>query len=384
MSFVWKAEPMTSDPAQSRFDRLAALLAHDPRNPHLLSDAADAAYAEARWAEATALLARLQDVRPLSAEQRHLAGLAAMQDRDWHAAETWFGQLIDSGIAPPPVRFNRAWALAMAGRGVEAIDLLDPATVAELPQAARLRVQMLHDAGEIDAAMAQARKSLLLHPTHRGLNAAVATLAIDADDLPLARQCAEAAGDHPDAFVTLGTIALDTADPATAAGWFAQALARDPDAPRALVGSGLARIAADGNIRAAAEEIDRGAAIFATHLGSWIAAGWTHFLCGDRSAARSRFDTALTLDDNFAEAHGALGVLDLLEGDAASARQRLAVATRLDRDCFAAALGHMLTATSKGDADRAQAILDTALHAPIDEAGRTLADAMVRAARGKG
>lgn len=365
----------------SRFARLAALLDHDPDNPHLLADTAEAAQAEQRWDEVTALLDRLAAVQPLSPGQLHLAGMAALQRRDWTAAESRFARLIDTGIAPPPVRFNRAWALAMAGRGSEGLDLLDPATVAELPQAAQLRVQLLHDAGDMDAAMAQARESLERHGDHRGLNAAVATLATDLDDLELARRCAEAAGDHPDALVTLGTIALDDGDTRLAAEQFAQALVRNADAPRALVGSGLARIAAGGDADAAATEIDRGAALFGTHLGSWIAAGWTHFLRGDHATARARFDHALTLDDNFAEAHGALGVLDLLAGDAAAARRRIAVATRLDRDCFAAALGKVLIAQGEGNADRVQAILATALHAPIDDSGRTLAQAMVHTAR---
>lgn len=365
----------------SRFARLSALLAHDPDNPHLLSDTAEAAQAESRWVEVTSLLDRLAEVQPLTPAQLHLAGLAALQRRDWSAAEGWFARLIDDGIAPPPIRFNRAWALAMAGRGKEGLKLLDPETVNKLPQAAQLRVQLLHDAGDMDAAMAQARESLERHGDHRGLNAAVATLATDLNDLAMARRCAEAAGDHPDALVTLGTIALDEGDPATATVQFAQALARNPDAPRALVGSGLARMAAGGDIDEAAAEIDRGATLFATHLGSWIAAGWTHFLRGDHATARERFTYALTLDDNFAEAHGALGVLDLLAGDAASARRRIAVATRLDRDCFAAALGQVLIAQGEGNAERVQAILATALHAPIDDSGRTLAQAMVQAGR---
>ncbi|MEH3040404.1 MAG: hypothetical protein PGN21_10125 [Sphingomonas paucimobilis] len=364
-----------------RFARLTDLLAHDPVNPHLLGDAAEAAQAERRWDDVAALLDRLAAVQPLSPAQLHIAGLAALQRRDWTAAEGWFARLIDDGVAPPPVRFNRAWALAMAGRGGEGLDLLDPATVAELPQAAQLRVQLLHDAGDMDAAMAQARESLERHADHRGLNAAVATLATDMDDLELARRCAQAAGDHPDALVTLGTIALDEGDPALAATQFADALTRNPDAPRALVGSGLARIASGGDTGMAAAEIDRGATLFAIHLGSWIAAGWTHFLRGDHATARDRFDHALTLDDNFAEAHGALGVLDLLAGDTTSARRRIAVATRLDRDCFAAALGQVLIAQGEGNADRVQAILATALHAPIDDSGRTLAQAMVLAGR---
>lgn len=364
-----------------RFARLTDLLAHDPHNPHLLADTAEAAQAEGRWDDVTALLDRLETVQPLSSAQLYQAGLAALQRHDWDAAEGCFGRMIDDGNAPPPVRFNRAWALTMAGRGGEGLALLDPASVEALPQAAQLRVQLLHDAGEMDAAMAQAHEALERHGDHRGLNAAVATLATDMDDLSLARACAVVAGDHPDALVTLGTIALDDNDPDAAAARFAAALVRNPDAPRALVGSGLARIAAGGDTDKAAAEIDRGAMLFATHLGSWIAAGWTHFLRGDHATARERFAHALALDDNFAEAHGALGVLDLFGGDTAAAQRHIAIAMRLDRDCFAAALGQVLIAKGAGNAERVQAILATALHAPIDDGGRTLAQAMVQAGR---
>lgn len=360
-----------------RYARLAALLDHDPDNVRLITDAASAAFEEGQYDEAAALLGRHEQIAPLTFESLHLAGLIAMRRQDWEGAAACFARLMEAGQDTPAIRFNRAWSLAMAGKFDAALDLLDRASVESLPQAAQLLVQLLHDRGDFDTAAAQARHLFALHPGHRGLAAVTATLAIDIEDLELARRAAEQAGNHPDALTTLGTLALGEDDPKEAALLFAAALARAPSSPRALVGRGLVRLLDDDKVRAAAD-LDEGAELFGTHLGSWIAAGWAHFVAGDRAAARQRFETALALDDNFAESHGSLAVVDLLDGKLEKARQQCEVALRLDRQCFSAALASMLLSVGAGDADTAQRIFEKALHTEIDASGRTVAQALAR------
>lgn len=363
----------------SRHDTLSALLEADPTNTALLSDTADAAFAEERWAETIAAVERLDKFARPSPERLHQAGLSAMRLKQWSAAADWFARAMEDGVDEPAIRFNRGWSLAMANDLGPALEMVDRPTAEALPQAAQLRVQLMHDRGEVDAAMAEAEALLMLHPDHRGLNAVVATLAIDAEDVDLAERCAMIAGDHPDALTTMGTLALDRMDGDAAARFFDQALAREPSSPRAWIGRGLARMTGE-NSEGAAAEIDRGAEMFGTHLGSWIAAGWAHFLAGDAITARTRFEKALSIDDSFAESHGALAVMDLMAGDTENAHRRLEVARRLDRECFSAALASMLLAAGSGDADRARAIFERALDTPIDEHGRTLASALAKTA----
>ena len=169
--------------APSRFERLSSYLASDPGNLALLDDAADAAFAEDRFDEADALLARHEAIAPLGPRELHLAGLVAMRLLDWPRAAERFGALVAEGADAPPVRFNLAWSLAMAKRFEEALPLLDEATSAELPQAAALEVGLLHQLGEFERAEERARALILIHPDHRALNAAVSTLAIDIEDI---------------------------------------------------------------------------------------------------------------------------------------------------------------------------------------------------------
>ncbi|MEI9851963.1 MAG: tetratricopeptide repeat protein [Sphingomonas sp.] len=362
-----------------RFARLAALLAHDPDNLPLLADAAEAGFAEERFEEAAELLARHERIAPLPAPAQHLAGLAAMRLLDWQGAARRFDALLAGGADAPPVRFNLAWSLAMDKRFDAALAALDEAAGAALPQAAQLEVRLLHELGDFARAGDRARALIALHPDHRGLNAAVSTLAIDIEDETLAQRCAERAGDHPDALATLGTLALGRDEIAAAAPLFEAALARDPDAPRAWIGKGLVALLA-GDPAQAAQAIDRGAGRFDTHLGSWIAAGWAHAIAGDTAAARERFERACALDDAFAEAQGSLAVVDLLDGRIDEAKRRTAVALRLDRQCFSGALAAMLLAAGAGDGDKAKRIFETALDTPTGDGGRTIAQSLARLA----
>lgn len=363
--------------ATGRYEQLASFLDHDPGNLALMADAADAAFAEERFEEARALLDRHAAIAPLEPRERHLAGLVAMRLFDWEGAAGQFEALIAQGADAPPVRFNLAWSLAMAKRLSEALPLLDEVTSDALPQAAQLEVQLLHEAGEFERAGERARALIERHPEHRGLNAAVSTLAIDIEDAELALRTAQAAGDHPEALATLGTLALGEDQPEVASELFDAALARNPDSARAWIGRGLARML-EGDQAKAAHEIDRGAELFGDHLGSWIAAGWAYVVGGDIATARARFERAVALDDSFGEAQGSLAVVELLEGDIEGARRRTEVATRLDRKGFSAAFASMLLAAGEGDKDKAQRIFELALNTPVDASGRTVAQSLAR------
>jgi tetratricopeptide (TPR) repeat protein len=385
MSSGSKAERMAGEPdvatdqteAASRYQRLAAFLEQDPANARLIADTVEAAIDAGAFAAARALIAALPDQSRLPPEFAHLDGVAAMGAADWSAAVVRFDALIASGADAPPVRFNYAWSLTKLRQFDAALGALDAATVAALPQAAALAVQLRHQRGDMAAAEREARAAIARFPEHAALNAAVSTLAIDIEDRDLAARCAHVAGDHPEALATAATLALGDEQLDEAARLFDQALDRNPGLPRAWIGRGLTRLLGPDKMAAAAD-IDRGAELFDTHLGSWIAAGWAQLLAGDRAAARARFERALALDDRFAESHGSLAVIDVLEGRPDPARRGVKIALRLDRACFSAALAGLLLAAAKGDQARADQILRQALATPIGGSGKTIAQTMMR------
>ena len=367
--------------SDKRLPRLLPLLESDPHNLTLLQDAAETALAEGEPEEAIRLLERFAQSAPLPPGLANLAGLAAMQARRYDEAAQRFEGLIEGGVRDSALLFNLAWCRAMADDFPGAMELLDDQVVADVPQAAMLRVEIMHQRGEFDDAAALARRVVELHPDYAPLMAAVSVLALDVEDQELALACARKGGNHPDALTTLGTLALGEDDTDEAMAHFERALARSDQLPRAWIGRGLAELAM-GNADQAAKDIDRGAEMFEDHLGSWIAAGWAYFVQQDLATARARFEHALELDDTFAESHGSLAVMDVMAGNLDEARRRTEVALRLDRQCYSAALASALIAAGAGDKDKARRIFEMAVNTPVDGSGRTIAQVLAK--RGMG
>ncbi|MEQ1809112.1 MAG: tetratricopeptide repeat protein, partial [Terricaulis sp.] len=313
----------------------------------------------------------------LSPEDEARKGLVFMQKQDFASACEVFSALQAAHPGDPALRFNYAWSLAMGKDFDGALQLLDSATSQALPQAAALQVELMHNQGLFLEAGELARSLIERHPNHSGLLAAASVLAIDNEDLDAAVDYARRAGDHPDALTTLGVLALDTDRGGEAASLFARALEQKSTSPRAWIGSGLSRMLS-GDHAAAAHDLTHGAEIFATHVGSWIGAGFAHLLAGDLAKARLMFERALALDHNFAESHGSLAVIDVLEGNIADARRGAETARRLDGASFSAALASALIASADQRPELAQMIIEKALHTPIDQNGRTIAQSLAR------
>ena len=369
-------ETVTAPSQDKRLHRLLPLLESDPQNLTLIEDAAETALEEGEPQAAAELVDRYAAIAPLPPHLANLAGLAAMQQQRYDEAAQRFQALMDAGNYDPALSFNLAWCRAMAQDFDGALELLDEQVVRQIPQAAMLRVQILHDRDAPDA-VEQARAYMEMHPEYAPLMAAISVLAVDEQDEALALEAARRGGEHPDAQTTLGTLALGEDRPDEALALFDEALARSDQLPRAWLGRGLAELS-KGESSEAARDIDRAAEMFEDHLGSWIAAGWAYFVQHDLATARARFEHALDLDDTFAETHGSLAVMDVIEGQIDSARRRAQVALRLDRKCASAALANVLIASAAGDKDKARRIFELAVTTPIDANGRTIAQALAR------
>lgn len=361
--------------ASSRLQRLMGYLDDDPGNLALLADSAHAALDESEPQAAADLVERYHALASPPPALRNVEGLAAMRSGDLAKARAIFEALRLEGHDNAPVRFNLAWLAALEGRHDDILELVDDTVVAAVPYAATLKVQALHHLGDLDGAITLGQRLLEALPEDDALLGAVSVAAMDADDHALAADLAGRARGGVDALTTQGLIALDTASPDDAEGLFDRALAVRSDAPRALLGKGLCALAR-GNAADAAPLIEAGAQAFDDHLGSWIAAGWARFLGGDPQAARRNFETALRHDDNFAETHGALAVLDLAAGDADGARRRTDIALRLDRNCLSGTLARTLLLEMEGKPDLAQRIRERAMDLPIGVGGKTLVQAM--------
>ncbi len=364
---------------QDRLARLLGYLDHDPGNLSLIAETASTASACGQAAKVIELLDGYEAVAPLPGELRNLKGLAALQLDRFQEAAVLFESLYSELPDETAVKYNLAWSSTMIGNHGRAAEVLDAATTAAVPGAAMLKVQALHRLGLLEDALDVGTGLAEAHPQDEGLMGALSLVAIDLQMPELALAYASRAAETAEGLSTLGMLTLQKNGVDAALTYFEQGLAARPDSARNLLGKGLA-LMATGNAREGADYLEKSAANFETHLGTWIAAGWAHFARGDRARARAIFDHALALDDTFSESHGALAVLDILEGNIETARVRTETALRLDRRGFSAALAQSLLFQHDGNPEAAERIRELTLNTPVGDSGTTIAEAMINMA----
>jgi tetratricopeptide (TPR) repeat protein len=360
----------------SRLERLRGYLQKDSGNLHLLADTANAAFEEGDYAGAEALLNSYETFAPLPAGLASLKGLVALSRGNYSAAEFIFRDVRRQTSDTPALRFNLAWALAMQDSYGDALELLDDETLAASPRAPALKIHALHHLARYEDAETCGKVLAELFPRDEELMGALATLALDMAKSDLARGYAQRAGQSAEGRAALGLLALGDHDATGSLDLFEQVIATEPGNPRAWIGKGLSLLAS-GDTRSGAEAIDRGAALFGDHVGSWIASGWAHFVDGKNSRARESFERAMEIDPNFSECHGGFAVMDILDGNLEEAKRRTDIALRLDKNCFGGALARSILLDKSGHAHLAQKVRDMAFAAPIGPNGRTIAGELV-------
>lgn len=364
-------------PTEEALARLLGYLEIDPANRALLGDAAKAALAARRPGVVHDLLNRYEAIAPLPSGLLNLRGMAALAEDRFEDAAPLFEHLLSAAPGDPVLRFNLAYARSMLGDYQAVIDLIDDEVAAAAPRAVALKTHALHVLGDTETAVAWGRPFAEALDGDADLMSALSVAALDNEDIDLARAYAEKAGATHEGLSTLGLLALGDQDLAQSTALFDQALEVFPDSARALMGKGLTLMLAEQPDKAA-PLIDRSAEIFVDHLGTWITAGWAYFAKGDMATARQRFEHALALDDTFAESHGALAVLDIVEGNIDSARRRADVALKLDRECLSAALARSLLLTADGKPEAGERVRRIAMNLPVGVGGQSINQAMAR------
>ena len=344
---------------ESRLARMMEHLAADPGNRPLARDIANTAYEGGHFECLDALIALTQGCGEMDVQLLHTLGLSQLRRGQLHEALATLAKAA-SLEDHPVITYNLAHAYALNRDYVGALQFLDDALCGRLEQAVSLRLTCLHHLQRIPEMLSVAER----HPTPVSAMGVLAAARFDQGDEAGAVALAKQASETAEGATVLGLVALSERRTEEAMGHFGHALTTKPNSARALLGLGLAHFSQQ-QFDLATTHLDSAAHLFRSHAGSWLAAGWAQLLAGDKDCARARFQTALEVDRGFAEALGALAVVDAVEQRAAQAETLAQKALRLDPLCHSALLPRTLIADGLGDLAEAQRMFAEFVSRPL-------------------
>jgi tetratricopeptide (TPR) repeat protein len=282
------------------------------------------------------------------------------------------------------VRYNLAYAYMFAGNYAQAAELfvsiVDQTNSA--PDTSYWLGRCYYHLGDIENAEKYLRLHVKNNPQRADSIGTLAMLNMDMENLDQARILAEKALTLNDncleAMVTLGNVYLNDQDDDNADAFFSKATAKHPTSGRAWAGLGFTDMLRT-NLPKAISDLKKAVQYMPGHIGTWHALAWAQISSNDLEGAKRSFESAMEIDRSFGETHGGLAVIDILQKNFESARERIKRATKLDRGSFSAAFAQSLL-LQESDPEKAQQIIKNILAHPIAE-GKTLQDTLTKALR---
>ena len=336
-----------ADPsAQARTERLRHYLEADPGNLALQSELCDALLDAGQTQDALAVLEPALDARPDHAGLRYRQGVVQRRLAQFEAAKATLAALLQDGAAAPAVLYELACVHMLLSEPAPAAALLAQLAKAadydaSFPDADFFLLRCLHQTAQVKEALAHGAALLARGTSDPRVLGAMATLYIDDEQIEeagkLLRSVAAqlpqdlAAPVQAELESAGGFVALNAEDMALARRHFEASLKSDAQFGRSLLGLGLVH-AVSGKLVQAQQLLQQTVQAMPSHLGSWHTLGWMQLAQDDIDGAEHNFAHALALDPTFGESHGGMALIAALRGEHEQARELCRTALRLDKN----------------------------------------------------
>jgi tetratricopeptide (TPR) repeat protein len=377
---------MTSAP--SRIDGLDKYLAQDPGNLSLLADACDAAIAAGQHERALAYVERAGALAPGDPAWTFRKATVFIAQRELDAAETLLREMHEAR-PDPAVSHDLGFISLLRGDPESARSWVqgwlspEHASSAQLEAVQILWLRASHRLHRLPEALAWALAEQELGRLQPRAMGPAALIAIDSSRFDLAMAWSDAAlaadGMQVEALVARAYVAMARREATQASDLLERALRANPRDGRTWSALGYASLQ-HGKLAAAQTQLETAVQYVPEHVGTWHALGWARLLQNDLAGATDAFAKALDQDHNFAESHGALGLVLALAGRTAEADRHLQIAARLDPANVTGRYARAVLSGEAGDRERLLKLADRLLDRP-GFFGRSLSQEVSEAVR---
>ena len=322
---------------EQRLGQLNSYLARDPANPLLLLERGWVQFQSGHLDEAEADAQQAMTQRADWANALVLLGAVAVhRGNAAQALENLERALAIDPALPFLVRYLLQ-AYLMLGRYEDCVNCGNNAMQQGSFDApcGPVYLRALHAAGRTAEALQWAEQTLQAVPEESARYGVLATILLDAEQLPAAetqaRSVLASAPEDVDANIVMGMLALKARQPAVAENHFEPALRQQPGNGRAWLGRGLT-LMLQGHLAEAGDALERAVASQPEHVGTRNTLAWCQIAAGQPEAARGTLEGSLELDRNFADTWGALAISRIFTGELETARHNARQALGLDRN----------------------------------------------------
>jgi len=365
---------------ETRLNRMISFLDRDPGNTRLLQEVLSLVIASGNLQHIRHWIRHLEshpvEDTAILAQMTHLQLL----NRNFAAASDYGDRAIQAGASHPAILLNAAYGHFYSGHYERCAAILtsltekNDATVGTL----LLHARALHHQNAAESAEQLVTRALQNEPVNVEAKGLLALLHHERDSNHHALQLAhEVLAQNPsqlDALLACGSVHVEQGNMKAARKTWLHTVMLHPTCGRAW--SGLAQVAFNALEFVDAEAyLKKAVTYMPDHIGTWHLLAWVYILRKDSVQARSALMQSYALDRSFAETHGGLAVVDVLEGKQKAAQLGIRRALKLKPDCLSARYAEILTLQNTGKYEEARALIQQILdrQAPgSKETGRIL------------
>ncbi|WP_019677333.1 tetratricopeptide repeat protein [Arsukibacterium perlucidum] len=165
---------------------------------------------------------------------------------------------------------------------------------------------------------------------------------------------------QPDALLAKASVLIYHQNPTDADIFITQFLSQLPSSGRGWSVQGQTSLLRQ-NFNKSLSELNTAVKLMPEHIGTWHLLAWNYYLLGLFDKAEQSFESALKLDEAFADSYGGLAVVAAIRGDVDVAQKHIKLASRLNKSSFSAEYARALLENAAGDNNAADIRIDNLL-----------------------
>ena len=355
----------TSEEVEAKIARYRKFLQQDPSNLALATDLVDLLCNAGFFEQALACLEDFPDDLQNAVALRTKKAEVLLGSRNFISAKNYIEQLLnyDAALKQDATLLHfLGLSEYFLGEYESALDSFSKATDSDVPNSNNWKFLAYthHQLNHLNEALSAAKKWIEIEPSADSY-AYLAVVHFDSEERELAKVTAlkalEMDATQSDALTVLGTLAVESNNLAVAVSSINQAISANAKNGRAWLAQGLI-LMSQVQTQSAILSLEEANRLMPTHVGTLISLGWAKVKCDDLKGAKLCFETAISIDRNFAESYGALACVFAMQANFKEAETNILLAKKLNPRNFAGNYARSIIFVSEGKQDQADALIE--------------------------